>query len=379
MSKLTHQIRTPVKRPNSETYLLLTLLSFASSVSLTRLFLAATGYPQLGGGGLHIAHVLWGGLLLFVAALLPLIFANRWSLTACALLAGSGVGLFIDEVGKFITQTNDYFFPAAAPIIYAFFLLTVLLYVQIRRPPPELPRVALYYALEDLEEILDHDLDAAEQAQLVERLQEVSAQQESPELAHLAAALLEFLRSERVRLSPSRSTVFGRLTAQLRKFEAAYLKRPILRAVLSGGMIGLGLYALMGLGQLLFVSLRPGYIEEVIIQQVTAGRLTSTTSLNWLSARLALEGLTGFLLLVSAFLLIIGKDRRGIAFSYLSLLLSLAGVDLIIFYFDQFSSIITALVQFILLLGVLYYRRRFLDAEWLTEEPAPTEPSQGDA
>jgi len=28
------------------------------TVLLTRAFLAATGYPQIGGGGLHVAHVL---------------------------------------------------------------------------------------------------------------------------------------------------------------------------------------------------------------------------------------------------------------------------------------------------------------------------------
>src|SRR5512137_1082660 len=120
------RIRKPVKRRGAEKYLRYTLLSFAASVGLTRLFLELTGYPQLGGGGLHIAHVLWGGLLLFVGAIFPLIYANRWALTTSAVLAGMGVGLFIDEIGKFITSNNDYFYPAAAPIIYAFFLLTVL-------------------------------------------------------------------------------------------------------------------------------------------------------------------------------------------------------------------------------------------------------------
>ncbi len=97
------RVRRPVKRQGAERYLRFTLLSFAASVALTRLFLGLTGYPQVGGGGLHIAHVLWGGLLLFVAALLPLLLANRWVLTVEAILGGVGVGLFIDEVGKFIT------------------------------------------------------------------------------------------------------------------------------------------------------------------------------------------------------------------------------------------------------------------------------------
>ncbi len=79
------------------------------TVTLIRLFLAITGYPQLGWGELHIAHVLWGGLALFSAVLLALVLTNRWAYSLSAILAGVGVGLFIDEVGKFITQSNDYF------------------------------------------------------------------------------------------------------------------------------------------------------------------------------------------------------------------------------------------------------------------------------
>src|SRR5512133_4047535 len=99
--------RSPVKREGAERYLFLSLISFAMSVIFTRTFLELTGYPKMGNSTLHIAHVLWGGLLLFIASLLPLIFANRWMYNAGAVLAGLGVGLFIDEVGKFITSTND--------------------------------------------------------------------------------------------------------------------------------------------------------------------------------------------------------------------------------------------------------------------------------
>jgi hypothetical protein len=113
-----------VKRANAPRYILLMVVSFAASVVGTRYYLELTGYPQIGGGDLHIAHLLWGGLALFIASLLPLILANRGTYDWAAVLSGVGVGLFIDEVGKFITKTNDYFYPAAAPIIYGVFLLT---------------------------------------------------------------------------------------------------------------------------------------------------------------------------------------------------------------------------------------------------------------
>jgi hypothetical protein len=39
------------------------LFTAVATVLVVRTALAVTGYPQVGGGGLHVAHVLWGGLL----------------------------------------------------------------------------------------------------------------------------------------------------------------------------------------------------------------------------------------------------------------------------------------------------------------------------
>ena len=83
------RIQSPVRRERASHYLLLTLLSFAASVSITRLFLYLTGYPQIGSGELHIAHVLWGGLILFVATIGGILFGSG------VLLAG-----FADQVGN---------------------------------------------------------------------------------------------------------------------------------------------------------------------------------------------------------------------------------------------------------------------------------------
>jgi hypothetical protein len=120
-------------RKGAERGLLLVIVSFTITVVGTRWYLQATGYPQIGGGELHVAHMLWGGLLLVIAALLALVVDARWVPTVGAILTGVGTGLFIDEVGKFITASNDYFYPLAAPLIYGLLLALILVFLVLRR------------------------------------------------------------------------------------------------------------------------------------------------------------------------------------------------------------------------------------------------------
>jgi hypothetical protein len=360
MNHLLNYIRKPVERQDAGRYLLLTLLSFAASVTLTRLFLYLTGYPQIGSGTLHIAHLLWGGLLLFIAALLPLIFANRWVYTMGALLAGAGVGLFIDEVGKFITRTNDYFYPPAAPIIYTFFLLTVLIYLEVRRPDAFDARAELYHVFESLQEVLDHDLDPQERAELNARLHRISDQADHPDLARLANELIHFLESDAVHLVPHMPGFWERWQRWAQSFEARWVTRSRLKAVLVGGLGALGLVALVFLAQLLLAVRSPERMERMVADLIATGLVTSSSALSWFSAHVALEGAVGLLLLAAAGLLAAGQDRLGVRLGYFGLLLSLTAVNLLVFYFDQFSTIAPAMIQFGLLLGMLRYRRLYL-------------------
>lgn len=86
----------------------------------TQLYL--THYPQLGGHGLHIAHLLWGGLFMLAALAILLTLLGRRARQVAALVGGVGFGFFIDELGKFITADNNYFFKPAAGLIYLIFI-----------------------------------------------------------------------------------------------------------------------------------------------------------------------------------------------------------------------------------------------------------------
>ncbi|WP_162958449.1 hypothetical protein [Nocardia yunnanensis] len=105
-----------------------------TTVLVTRLYLAATGYPKVGNGTLHIAHALWGGLLMLAGLIVSLTFTGTVCLRVTALSGGIGLGLFIDEVGKFITQSNDYFFRPAAAVIYVLFAILVVITATARTP-----------------------------------------------------------------------------------------------------------------------------------------------------------------------------------------------------------------------------------------------------
>lgn len=99
----------------------------------TRAYLALMNYPQIGGETLHIAHMLWGGLLL-VLVVLFLGLANQPDKRIAMLAGGIGFGLFIDELGKFITVDNNYFYrPAASIIIIVYIILWVSLRFIIAR------------------------------------------------------------------------------------------------------------------------------------------------------------------------------------------------------------------------------------------------------
>jgi hypothetical protein len=98
------------------------------TILINRVFLAMTHYPKIAFGSMHIAHMLWGGLLMLVALVMLFRFWNPSIRHLAAFISGVGFGLFIDELGKFITEDNDYFFQPTIAILYILFVTLFLIF-----------------------------------------------------------------------------------------------------------------------------------------------------------------------------------------------------------------------------------------------------------
>ena len=355
-------IRRPVEGRNGARYLLIMLVSFAITVVGVRLYLELTGYPQLGNETFHLAHALWGGLFQALAAILILVYVNEWCFSASAVLAGMGVGLFIDEVGKFITQDNNYFFPLAAPIIYIAFVLFVLGYLFVRRQEKRDARAEMYIALDMMKALADRSLDGGEYRQLVRHLQTVADQSERDDLAKIAEAILLSIESEDEVIQPAHASRVGRLVLWLKMIEKVWFQRFILRRILIVCLLLIGVVALLKIAILLAILVNSSSLNDPFIASLLENNplIRGLYSFNWYITLLSVESVAGALYLVALLAFLRKNDGLAVQTSLVGLTLSLTVGNTLAFYFNQFSVVMDSLGLFIVLAMVIRYRDRFL-------------------
>jgi hypothetical protein len=173
-----------------------------------RIFLYLTGYPQLGGGSFHIAHMLWGGLLMATAHIVMLSFLNQGVKKFGAVIGGVGFGTFIDELGKFITHDNNYFFEPTVLILYLIFVGLFFLAKQIEIWFPLDRHEYLVNSLEMLKEVAVQDLDTKEKQEAIQYLEKASEDLE------LRAILLQTI-SKIEPIPPKQDTFVVRMTKKI--------------------------------------------------------------------------------------------------------------------------------------------------------------------
>jgi hypothetical protein len=207
-----------------------------------RWFLALADYPRIGSGGVHIAHMLWGGLLMLLALMLLLGFLDRSVEHLAAVIAGLGFGTFIDEIGKFVTSDNNYFYRPAVALIYGVFVVAFLvartLIGQRRLSPSE----ALANALDLLARLPDGPIEPDERAR-IGRLLELADPKAA--LTRLAEGHLAALGTTGDQENPV-ATIEGRLADAY----AALMTKPWAMRVLTIGVIAYAAAAVAGVALL---------------------------------------------------------------------------------------------------------------------------------
>ena len=114
--------------------------------------------------------MLWGGALMVVALVLLLVYLDRTVQHVAAIIAGLGFGTFVDEIGKFLTSDNDYFFRPSVALIYVVFVVVFLVVRAVVGQRPLSEQESLANALDLLEGSIGERLEPQDRARIVAML-----------------------------------------------------------------------------------------------------------------------------------------------------------------------------------------------------------------
>src|ERR1700682_6379240 len=231
-------------------YVDLFVVGGVSAVLAIRFILRISGYPSLGGARFHIAHMLWGGLLMAIALLLCLSFLGNRTRLWGALIGGVGFGFFIDEIGKFITRDNNYFYQPSIALIYITFVLIYLAFrdLQLRRVISR--EEYLVNALNDFEEAIINDLQPDERDRARRYLAAIASQDE---LTLGLGALID-----RASVQPRRDG----LSNHIRRYVVARYEAVVARADHFGGLVTLFILQLV---------INAGTVALIVARDISAG------------------------------------------------------------------------------------------------------------
>lgn len=302
------------------------LVTAAVTILMVRGYLALTGYPQLGNDVLHIAHVLPGGLLMAAAIVLTLGYLNKEARTLAAIFGGIGFGLFIDELGKFLTKDVNYFFEPTVALIYIIFICLFLVFRWIGdRKATEQEYVI--NAMEMAKEVSLHDFDKSERKMALTYLRK--GDQTDPTIRALRDLL------NKIEPSPdSAPDIVMRVRRRLARRYRALIRRPwfnnvVVTIFVAGGLLGL-LDAVLQIGT-----------DFSTISFSEWGVLLST-------------GLSGIFVLIGTFHQLGGRRLQAYLDFRRSVLVHIFITQFFIFYQEQFVGLV-ALLWSLLVLLVLQY------------------------
>lgn len=291
-----------------------------------RIFLSLTHYPQLGAGQLHIAHLLWGGLCMTIALLLFFLFLNKTIHHIAAIFAGIGFGTFIDELGKFITTDNNYFYQPTIAIIYSILVLFYLLLVVIRSQTNYTSVEYRVNALEATKEALINDFDVEEKRKALQWLSHVNPKDRFTQI-------LSQVINQEAPIDVSNSIFVKFRTLVLTAYRQLVAKQWVRK-------VGVIFFVIQTLSYLALMTL-------LVVYHQTVRGIFVELRLGFFGWGLLISSLIAMTLVVIGLLLLLQTSRyQAYRLFRLSLLFNVLLVTFFVFYFNQLAAVINFIISY---------------------------------
>lgn len=326
------------RHKNSEKHLFLFTISFIASVFGIRIFLELTNYMQLGGGVLHIAHVVWGGLAMIIGGILLIVYQGERVYAFGSVLLGIGFGFFIDEVGKFITTDNNYFFAPAAAIIYTFMIISFLITYYYRRKKRVRVKEEMISVLEEMKDVVSGNYHINQKNELLEKIDYLKNNASEENIKNLASDLDELIRSDQFKIKqPPKFTLdafFFKLEKQIQNF---FIKTRVAEITVPYYLLTKAITTISGLAILNY---------SYFIEKNTVG--TELSPIYFGSAQgiliiYTVLSLFYVFMLLYSFYLLKTNLKKGLSLARTSQLYSILLLNVFAFFFEQFSAATEAL------------------------------------
>ncbi|HRP59343.1 MAG TPA: hypothetical protein PK833_03515 [Vicingus sp.] len=314
---------------------------FISSIAAIlgiRFFLILTKYPQLSGGGLHISHMLWGGLLMFIALLLLLTLISNDVKKFAAIIGGIGFGTFIDELGKFITSDNNYFYQPTFALIYIFFVLIYLLFRFIENRHEFTAKEYVANSIEIMKDAVIHNLDSNEKAMALSYLAKGNTKEK---ISQTLRSIYEEIQT----IQPPPPNFFTKLTLFFQEKYFSVITLPWFKYVVIIFFLIQGLLS-MTIVVLITIEGHLDIIPNVIIPHSFTQQ--SYNLVNVVSALLAI-----IFVLIGSARIFVSRLSAYIMFKR-SILISICLTQIFVFYYSPMRAISTLIFHIIILITLNY-------------------------
>lgn len=342
-----------VKRENASDLILILMISALMSLLVTRFLLYIFGWPTISFGVWHIAHVIWGGVFMIGGIILVLTNHGERARKLAAILGGAGWGLFIDEIGKYLTKNNDYWFQPAIIFIYVSFILLFLVYRYFEKNQPQDSKTLLYSVINQLEEIAENDLNESEKKQIITKLNRIINKEKHQTVKEFAIDLKGFIKKHQAK-KDKRLNLWQQLLIKTGYYSYNKIfKRKFIR---TGLAIFAGVWSLDKIWETIRILGNPQKLE-LIRKFYDDYNLIYKSDFYMIVLKIIFDSVTALLFLAGLFTYSRKKRIRGIRYFQLGLLVSIFLSSVFKLYFEQFSEVPILGMSILLLVAISKLRR----------------------